>query len=55
MPRINGKITAKLMKKFGPDDPGWNPPRDSSEPDGRKLPKGVEGHSVGRGSGRKKG
>jgi hypothetical protein len=26
---------------------GWNPNRDDSQPDGRPLPDGVEGHPVG--------
>lgn len=29
------------------DKDGWNPSRDSSEPDGRPLPDGVEGYPLG--------
>lgn len=47
----SGPISDRLRKQF-PDknDPGWNPPRDESEPEAKPLPKGRDGWSItGRG------
>jgi hypothetical protein len=57
MPSIPGKITKRLLAMFGPNDPGWNPERPAAKAPKRstKLPKGVQGHSVGRGANRNAG
>lgn len=55
MEPLNGPISDRLRKMFKKDDPIWFPPRDHTTPKKTKLPKGVEGHSLGgRNKGKKK-
>lgn len=54
---LNGPISDRLRKLFGSSDPVWNPGRPADVPNpkrGKKLPKGVDGQSLG-GRGKKGG
>lgn len=54
MPRPEGgKITDRLLKMFGKDSDGWNPPRGKSGKAEKPKPPAA-GYKLGRGAGRKK-
>ncbi len=45
---VNGKISDKIRKMFGPKDQAYKPPagRNDSPSRGQTIPKGVEGHKI---------
>jgi hypothetical protein len=47
--RILGQITRRLIAQHGENSPAWNPtrPADTGAPKSGKLPKGVQGKSLG--------
>lgn len=53
MMRIFGQITARLLRDFGEDSPGWKPPRSQAKPS-KEAVKGSKGYKVGKGPGRTK-